>query len=283
MLLALACIFQKWSYSDQYTELQLKAPTFSKVLETAVNMEKAGKPLAARKQRGLVAGAGVLLQTRSKFTNAAGVHTALIMKRGGASAKTFKRLNDKGLSVSYKKTLDVQKELGAEHNAKAKQWAREMFVDRIKEKELEQRIEDGDEDAGNDLDQHREMMNPGFKVLGDNADIGQKARQLSKTHKNPDHHFFNHCAIKNRVNSNHLNYAKAQDASNIEPAILLPSVEDNNCLREELVMITAQVMAKYIPALAWFAMHVPKRINHEFASISSSKSEVVSYLDLLCF
>ena len=156
-----------------------------------------------------------------------------------------------------------------------------MYVDRIKEKELQPRIEDGDEVAVNEFDQHREMMNPGYKVLGDNADIGQRARQLSKTHKNPDHHFFNHCAVKNRVNSNHLDYAKAQDASNIEPTMLLPSVEDNNCLREELVILTAQVIAKYIPALAWFEMHVPKRIGHEFASISSSKSEVVSYLHLL--
>ena len=45
--------------------------------------------------------------------------------------------------------------------------------------------------ANEALTNFQDQRHPGFKLVGDNVDIGQKARQQSKPHKNPDHHFSN--------------------------------------------------------------------------------------------
>ena len=57
--------------------------------------------------------------------------------------------------------------------------------------------------------------------------------------------------------------------------LYLPS----NHLREELVVLTHRVIETYIPALAWFATHVPNRIGHKFASISSTSSIIAQSTD----
>ena len=277
--------FQKWSYSDQLVELQEKAPYLLKVLETAVNQTstKTGKTdSVTKKERGIVSSAGVILQTRSKFTNASGLHNALILKRGGASEKTFKRLNDKSISVSYVTALRTQKEMGKEHNKKAKEWAHTVHVESIKEKELMEALAECDiaediAEAEEVLNKFREQMHPGTKVVGDNADLQQKARELSTTHKNQDHHFFNHACIKNRVSGYHLASTLTHTPQPpMEPASILPGVEDNKQLKSELVVLIAKVIAEYIPALQWFSLHVPNYISHDYDSVASKKSEVVS-------
>ena len=67
-------------------------------------------------------------------------------------------------------------------------------------------------------------MHPGTKVVGDNADLKQNARELLTTHKNPDHHFFNHACIKNRVSGYHL-------ASTHRPHSTWPGSATLNCWR----------------------------------------------------
>ena len=277
-------LLQNWSYSDQVDELQKKAPNLLKVLDTVVNMSKAQESgndnIHQRKQRGLVSGTGVLLQTRSKFTNAAGLHNALILKRGGASEKTFRRLNDKGLTVSYKTVLRTQKKIGLDHNREAITWAHQVYVDSIKEKELAHTVgecsnEQEQAQAKEALATFQDQRHPGFKLVGDNVDIGQKARQLSKSHKNPDHHFFNHAAVKNRVSGNHLSQDQGPPQP-MDPTSVLPGVEDNIKLKNELIVLTAKVIAQYIPSLQWFESHVPDRISHQYDNIANKKSEVVS-------
>lgn len=89
-------LLKAWSYRDQWEERTTKAPLLRQVMERLVNVEKVKKEEGIeRKRRGVLFGVGVLLQTRNQYTNATGTLTGLILRRGGASEKTFRRLNDR--------------------------------------------------------------------------------------------------------------------------------------------------------------------------------------------
>ncbi len=66
-------------------------PSNCKTAHTKAKAEAVGQQLLQRKQRGLVSAAGVQLHTHSEFTNAVGVHTELILKRGSARKKKKKK------------------------------------------------------------------------------------------------------------------------------------------------------------------------------------------------
>ncbi len=58
--------------------------------------------------------------------------------------------------MSYKKTLEVQKRFGAGHDAKTKEWASQMYLDRLKETELVEKLNDSvSEEATKELEMHR--------------------------------------------------------------------------------------------------------------------------------
>ena len=281
---------QEWSYSKQRDELQQKAPTLFSVVKTAANIEevekKGSQNKVAAKERGMLAGTAVLLQTRSKFCNAHGMMTGLQLKRGGASNTTFDRLSDRNLSVSYQTTLRKQKELGKKHDTELLQWANQVEVEDFREKVLKEQHEEIVSIAGEDspealkklfdINEHMRGRHPGYKLVGDNADLRSHARQMSTKHRDHDHHFFNHVAIKNRVSGYDMTDANPYaDVKNLPCSMFLPDVDDNNALREDWIFLIGHVIAKYIPALAWFDLHLPKLISHQYDDIASKKSEVV--------
>ncbi len=130
------CLFCNFAFTGlviqciESLELKQKAPTLYSVLETTVNVDEAKKSgsnkKAASKERGMLAGTDVLLQTRSKFCNTHGTMSGLQLKCGGANNKTFDRLNNRNLSVSYQTTLRKQRELGKQHDDELRGWAQHV-------------------------------------------------------------------------------------------------------------------------------------------------------------
>lgn len=70
--------------------------------------------------------AGTVLYLRNQEVNALKTFTSLTLKRGGATSKTFTRLQGRGLPVSYKSTLRRRTTYGKDFDAEVKKWKEQV-------------------------------------------------------------------------------------------------------------------------------------------------------------
>ena len=105
-------------------------------------------------------------------------------------------------------------------------------------------------------------MHPGYSFTRDNVDING-TRQITLKNRNKDHHLFHLEAFKNRISSNQLpsNVASA-DVNTIPFSSFIPSLEDQNALKEEMVVLVGLKWAQHIPALSWLTEYLPPCITH---------------------
>ena len=119
-------------------------------------------------------------------------------------------------------------------------------------------------------------MNPGYSFTGDNVDINCGTRQMTLTNRNKDHHLFQLVAFKNRIPSSHLPFnVPSADVNTIPFSSFIPSLEDQNALKEEMVVLVGLKWAHYIPALSWLKEYLPPCITHENMGKTRLKTEKV--------
>lgn len=102
-------------------------------------------------------------------------------------------------------------------------------------------------------------------------------RQMTIKNKAKDHHMFQIVAFKNRISPNHLPNDYPKRNINQEPfTTFLPNAEEQLQLVEELVVLVGNKWAEYVSALAWYADHIPKHIQHENMEETKKKTEKVN-------
>nr|XP_054757175.1 uncharacterized protein LOC129263286 [Lytechinus pictus] len=271
---------QEFSFDKQEAELKEKAPVLLTCLQAAATNPRLDKRKSKSSRTiipGVLAAAGTVLYLRNREMNASQTLTSLALKRGGASSKTFARLQGRGLSVSYKSTLRRQTHLGEGFDAEVKQWKEEVEEEARSEKELRERLAKGDVLAASELESLNASRHPGYILNGDNVDVKVKPRQASMEDKGQDLHFYQFLAVKNRIAD--FSLSDVAPAMNVEDASLnmfLPSPEDNNHLRDEWATLVARVVTQNIPALSWMAEFTETKIKHEYMDKTKQKSTVVN-------
>jgi hypothetical protein len=92
-------------------------------------------------QHGTLSAAGVLLNCRNKGVNAHQVITGLQLKHGGASQKTFDRLQKRFLSINNETQTKIQEGFAKDFDKEVKDWAKQMLEDEKTEKNCKSALE----------------------------------------------------------------------------------------------------------------------------------------------
>ena len=174
--------------------------------------------------------------------------------------------------------------LGEDYDKKLLGWKEEVESGEKQENNMLELLKNAEAANDRDLIQecksklktHRETMHPGCSFTGDNVDINCGTRQMSLKNRNKDHHLFQLVAFKNRIPSNHLpSNVPSADVNTIPFSSFIPSLEDQNILKEEMVLLIGLKWAHYIPALSWLKDYLPPCITHANMDRTRMKTEKV--------
>ena len=232
-------------------------------------------------QPGIMSAAGTLLYLRNRDLNAHQTMTGLTVKQGGGSAKCIKRLHSRGVSVAYETVLHKQVTYGKDYDQTVLQWKKKLEEEYKTEKELQLKIQDGDSGAQHDLEELNKSRHPGYMLNGDNVDLRIRPRQSTMMDKTKDLHYYHLLAVENRIVDHNLSSETPPpaDIRKVPLTTLLPSLEDNEHLRNEWATLIGHCIARNIPSLDWMGSFVPSHIQHQYMNETKKKSHVV----ITCF
>lgn len=166
----------RFSANDQDDELKSKAPKFrSFLMAAACNTRQLPKNKLKTPEtitHGTMAAAGVLLNCRSQLMNSHQMMTALQLHQGGATQKTFDRLQKRFLCVNHQLMYNVQDQFAEGFDDEVREWQTRIVQDKIKEEELKTLLNTADHDeAKRRLDELNETRQDSYTPIGDNVDI----------------------------------------------------------------------------------------------------------------
>lgn len=119
------------------------------------------------------------------------------------------------------------------------------------------------------------------KYWGDNVDKKQKVRDYRSDHGGKMIHMFSIMVGLSRTPAPelpHIGHLSTLDETPLE--FFLPSSDDVQSVKTNLVVLVSRILTHYIPGLVPFAKAVPKHIQHQYSKVMSKKSEVF-VLDVL--
>ena len=124
------------SFNDQFKELQNRAPCLSRVITSAAyNERNLARNTVKTKETltpGIVTASSIILNCRSQRINIITTKNSLILRRGGAKQRAFKRLNAMGICTSYKVAIDTQYKMGQDVDSTVKTWIKEVLQNETK-------------------------------------------------------------------------------------------------------------------------------------------------------
>lgn len=160
----------------------------------------------------------------------------------------YARLNHVNICTSYSATLELIDALSKFNTAPIKRWMDEGSI---------------------------------FKFWGDNVDKQQKVRDTRSDHKSTMLHMYSIIVARSRTQGSLLPHTGQVSSLDEVPAdFFLPSCDDVNKLRANLIVLVSRMLTEYIPQLASFRKYVTKHIEHCYTKEMSEKSEVY-VLDIL--
>ncbi len=136
----------------------------------------------------------------------------------------------------------------------------------------------GDEEY---TDQVHEAPTSRFKIVGDNIDIGIKARYMRSTQFiNHSLHYFNSFAVLNRINFQEYSNSPLHICFN-EPKkralLVLPSKQDDETIESNMAVLISRVLVKHMSFFKHtFDDVINWHIDHKYQKEMSTKSVVVS-------
>ncbi|XP_061181514.1 uncharacterized protein LOC133190028 [Saccostrea echinata] len=99
---------------------------------------------------------------------------------------------------------------------------------------------------------------------------------MTETHQNMSKHYVQIMAVKDRVNCEHLpDENPVGDLNQVENQQLMPSAEDNNDLREDMIHILSLTLIQHLQAFSIFKDVYPDYFQHPYSDIMDKKSVVM--------
>ena len=118
-----------------------------------------------------------------------------------------------------------------------------------------------------------------FMVVGDNLDLITKRRHMTIDKSNIDYHLFHSIAVKNRIETPPDLIGIPQNEINVKDINLeeiLPNKVDEAHLKEEITILVARDLVRYVEDLVWMKKYVNYHIKHEYSDKTSQISDIVS-------
>ena len=162
----------------------------------------------------------------------------------------YTRLNHLKVCVSYNATLTLIKEISQHHASPLQQWIADGVI---------------------------------FKFWGDNVDRKRKVRDVRSDHQGEMLHMYSILVGRSRTQTQAEALSRTGSVGSLRSmssSLFLPSAEDIQCVKNNLVILVSRVLTQYIKELQPLSKVVPKHIMHEYSAEMSKKSEVV-VLDVL--
>ena len=152
-------------------------------------------------------------------------------------------MNHVNVSVSYTSTLGLVDSISKRHTLPLKQWIADNVM---------------------------------FKYCGDNVDKKKGVRDVRSDHQGEMLHMYSILAGRSRTPANHLSSSGCvANVLSIPAQDFLPSADDIQAVRSNLITLVSRVLTQYIDDLTPFAKVVPKHIMHTYSAEMAKKSEVV--------
>ena len=105
-----------------------------------------------------------------------------------------------------------------------------------------------------------------FNVVLDNIDIKVLASDRTSDNQNKDYHWCNHNVHLDRVNPLHLeNDAPRANLQEVPNSAFLPSLDDQNSLLPDFVILVGTVIVENLSAFAIFKDVIPFHIKHKYS------------------
>ena len=156
--------------------------------------------------------------------------------------QVYTRLNQVAVCVSYKETLRNVEEISKLHTAPMSEW-----------------ISD----------------NVPFRFWGDNVDKKRGVRDVRSDHQGELVHMYSILAGRNRTANPTLSHTGCIGSLSIESDSLLPTTDDIQSVKLNMVVIVSRYLTKYIEGLKTFSKAVPSHIKHQYSKEMTAKSSVV--------
>ncbi|XP_060583148.1 uncharacterized protein LOC132739445, partial [Ruditapes philippinarum] len=223
----------------------------------------------------------VLISTFCSEMNLVKKVISVVLKRGGAKKRLFNSLSNLNICMSYRSTNTLFKSFGKDFDLKLKEWKNLVELDTEMERKLCKNLSQTDntlqkETLQAELNKHKSSMHPGYQFVGDNVDFIVKVRHMSSRNQNKDHHLFNCVAYKNRLSGNNLSYQRhVLDFNDYNLSELLPTVDDNQILLENLTHHVMRIWTENIPTLKFCEETLAPYISHRFMAYTKRKTEKV--------
>ena len=137
------------------------------------------------------------------------------------------------------------------------------------------------QDSASELDEKifklGEERPPSFNIVLDNVDLKVLASDMTSDNQNKDYHWCNHNAHLDRVNPLHLDDDKPRaNLEDVPNSAFLPSLDDQNSLLSDFVILVGRVIVENLPAFAIFKDVIPQHIKHKYSEDLKRKTETVS-------
>ena len=114
-----------------------------------------------------------------------------------------------------------------------------------------------------------------FKFIGDNVDKKVGVRDERLGHHGKMEHMFSILAARSRLPPLSLSRTgQVADVTSLPWESFLPTHEDIERVKENLVVLVSRILTKYFKSLSPFSKAVPKHISHQYSTHMSKKSEV---------
>ena len=156
--------------------------------------------------------------------------------------QVYTRLNQVAVCVSYKETLRNVEEISKLHTAPMSEW-----------------ISD----------------NVPFRFWGDNVDKKRGVQDVRSDHQGELVHMYSILAGHNRTANPTLSHTGCIGSLSIESDSLLPTTDDIQSVKLNMVVIVSRYLTKYIEGLKTFSKAVPSHIKHQYSKEMTAKSSVV--------
>ena len=115
----------------------------------------------------------------------------------------------------------------------------------------------------------------GFQIIGDNLDLHINVRHMDDTNKNKFLHTFNLVAMEDVVTGENLPDVTEKTLDVVQVHEFLPSLDDVEKLKKDLIPLWARVMVKKLTAFHFFKSVVVYHIPHEYSEAMKIPSNQV--------
>ena len=271
------------------------APLLYDILKQIASKNWKNQPLMTRTDAAVAMGGAILLKSRNEQMSAIQHINGLLMDFAGTKDKTIDILSKKKLCVRSSTLAQKKKQIAEDHHQK-------VICPLIHRKDtivssylLSSTVPIYTTDGSSmyvitqvlgmrpcPIGTVRFHDNNTYSILGDNLDHRVDTFHRTQKKKAQDLHWFLLLTVAHNVKypENLSNTRPTRDIMTVQNSEFIPSIEDNNTLRENLIFHTMEVLVQNFTFLKEFKKAVPQYINHDYVD-EMSKKTTYNVLELL--